>query len=368
MPNDNTKPLISIIMPVYKVEKFLMKAVNSILNQSFKDFELYLVDDGSPDKSGEICDDLAILDERVKVIHQENGGAYKARNAALKKVIGKYVCFFDSDDHLENNMLSDMYNLAENNDADLVISGFYIDTYTSNKEYFTMNYEPVLKDEDVKKGSDVSVYNDKNSFRKDAYKQFEVNMFYSPWNKLYKLDYIKKYNLTFPETYRDDFPFVVSFIKDVEKVVYTKNKYYHFIRKREESETQKYVKNLYDKREEEHRLVIDLYKYWGLYDDPVSHQMISVRYLDRLIECMINLYNKNSTLTDEERENEIERYLNNENVAECLKYAKPKKLYHKLMYMPLEKKSVPLCIMMAKFINRVKNNNAKLFNFLKKNR
>ena len=78
MPNDNVKPLISIIMPVYKVEKFLMKAVNSILNQSFKDFELYLVDDGSPDKSGEICDDLAILDERIKVIHQENGGAYKA--------------------------------------------------------------------------------------------------------------------------------------------------------------------------------------------------------------------------------------------------------------------------------------------------
>ena len=367
MQNNNT-PLISIIMPVYKVEKFLMKAVNSILKQSFKDFELYLVDDGSPDKSGEICDDLAILDERVKVIHQENGGAYKARNAALKKVIGKYVCFFDSDDHIEDNMLTDLYNLAEVNNADLVISGFYIDTYTSNREYFTMEYEPILKEEDIKLGKDVSIYKDKISFRKDAYKQFEVNMFYSPWNKLYKLDYIKKYNLTFPETYRDDFPFVLSFIKDIDRVVYTKNKYYHFIRKREESETQKYVKNLYDKREEEHKLVIDLYKYWGLYEDPNVIQMISIRYLDRLIECMTNLYNKNSTLTDEERKYEIEKYLQNENVDECLKYARPEKLYHKLMYLPLKKKSVFLCSMMAMFINYVKNGNTKLFNKLKKNR
>ena len=366
MPNEKIKktPAISIIMPVYKVERYLMKAVNSILNQSFDDFELYLVDDGSPDKSGEICDDLAILDERIKVIHQENGGAYRARNAALKEAIGKYVCFFDSDDHIEPNMLNDLYNLAESNDAELVISGFYIDTYTSNKEYFTMEYEPFLKDGD----SEVSVYKDKESFRKDAYKEFEVNMFYSPWNKLYRLDYIKKFNLTFPETYRDDFPFVMNYINDVSRVVYTKNKYYHFIRKREESETQKYVKNLYDKREEEHKLMFDTYKYWGLQNDKDSMEMISRRYLDRLIECMTNLYNKKSSLSDDEKKDEIKKYLSNENVDISLYYAKPKKLFHKLMYKPLKMKSVVLCSMMASFINYVKYGNVKLFNMLKKNR
>ena len=114
--------------------------------------------------------------------------------------------------------------------------------------------------------------------------------------------------------------------------------------------------------------MIELYKYWGLYEDENAIQMISIRYLDRLIECMTNLYNINSTLTDEEKTYEIEKYLMNDNVDECLKYARPTKLYHKLMYLPLKNKSVFLCSLMAKFINHVKYGNTKLFNKLKKNR
>ena len=97
-------PFFSIIVPVYKVEKYLNQCVSSILEQDFKDFELILVDDGSPDGCPAICDELAITDERIKVIHKINGGLSDARNAGLAIASGDYVIFLDSDDFWEGKI------------------------------------------------------------------------------------------------------------------------------------------------------------------------------------------------------------------------------------------------------------------------
>ena len=120
---------ISIIMPVYKVEEYVGKAIESILAQTFTEFEFLIVDDGTPDRSGEICDQYAKKDQRIQVIHKENGGAPSARNTAIDIAQGKYVYFLDSDDWAEPQMLADMYELAEKHQAQLVVCGFYIDTY-----------------------------------------------------------------------------------------------------------------------------------------------------------------------------------------------------------------------------------------------
>lgn len=347
-------------MPVYNVKDYLEKAVDCILNQTFCDFELYLVDDGSTDGSGDICERLKSIDDRIIVLHQKNQGAHNARNNALKIANGKYVCFFDSDDYIEKEMLSDLYNLAQKYDSQLVISGFYINTYYDDNNYIQLNYIPNID-------NDIENYT-KDEFRKLAYKNFDRNMFYSPWNKLYKLSYLKDNNITFPITYRDDFPFVLNVIRDIENVTYTKKQYYNFIRKRSESETQKYVANLYDKREEEHNYMLDLYTYWGLVNDEKSIEMISRRYIDRLIECMVNLFNKKCTFSDAEKKVLIKKYLQNENIDKCLQHAKPNKLYLKLMYIPIKLKNVSLCYAMAKFICFVKGRNIKLFSVLKTNR
>ena len=95
---------ISIIVPVYKVEKYLKKCVDSILAQTFSDFELILVDDGSPDNSGRICDDYAKKDARVRVVHKQNGGLSSARNAGIEVAKGKYLGFVDSDDYIAEDM------------------------------------------------------------------------------------------------------------------------------------------------------------------------------------------------------------------------------------------------------------------------
>lgn len=113
-------PLVSVVVPVYKVENVLHYCIDSILNQTFKDFELILIDDGSPDSSGKICDEYAIKDKRVRVIHKENEGVSVARNTGIELAKGKYICFVDSDDYIQSDYLEKLilakksYNSCEN--------------------------------------------------------------------------------------------------------------------------------------------------------------------------------------------------------------------------------------------------------------
>lgn len=116
---------ISVIVPIYKIEAYLPKCIDSLLNQSFPDFELILVDDGSPDLCPKICDDYAKVDSRIKVIHKENGGLLSARKEGLKNSIGKYISYVDGDDWVDNYYLDVLYKLAEANDSDLVVTGHF---------------------------------------------------------------------------------------------------------------------------------------------------------------------------------------------------------------------------------------------------
>ena len=100
------KPLISIIVPIYNVEAYLAKCINSIINQTYGNLEIFLVDDGSPDRCGLICDEYAKQDARIKVIHKKNGGLSDARNVAIDVAKGEYITFVDSDDYVANDVCS----------------------------------------------------------------------------------------------------------------------------------------------------------------------------------------------------------------------------------------------------------------------
>lgn len=116
---------ISVIVPVFRAEAFLKKCTDSILSQSYHDLELILIDDGSPDESGALCDAIAREDERVVVIHKENGGVSSARNAGLAKATGMYIAFVDSDDWLEPTALEQLLRCLEGNGADIAGCGHY---------------------------------------------------------------------------------------------------------------------------------------------------------------------------------------------------------------------------------------------------
>lgn len=347
---------ISVIMPVYKVEKYVRKAIESILAQTLKEFEFLIVDDGSPDYSGKICDKYAQKDNRIQVFHKENGGAPAARNMAIDLAEGKYLYFLDSDDWVEPTMLEEMYNMAEKNQSQLVISGFYIDTYYDDNRFITADYIP-----------QEAVYLEKEEFRREAYKLFDKNMLYPPWNKLYLKQYIIDNKIYFPQTIWDDFPFNLSVIRDINKVSVTKKQYYHFLRARTESETAKYFPFMYEKREEEHQWMVELYQYWNV-SDPDSLEMISRRYIERLIGCFENLTNPNCTLETAEKKEKIKCMLSKDTVTECAKRAKGKTFYSRVMYLPIKWKWGWLTYIEAAVITNIKIRNVKVFSKLKTGR
>ena len=345
--------MISVIMPVYAVEDYVAKAIESVQAQTYSNWELLAVDDGSEDRGGEICDAYAARDSRITVYHKENGGAPSARNYAMDRASGKYYYFMDSDDWIEPTMFEDLLQLAEVHQAELVISGFYIDTYHSDTEFVTE--EKVYKD---------VVYEDQQAFREDAHNLFENNLLYTPWNKLYLRSWIESQNIRFRQTFWDDFPFVLEVIRDVNQVVVTANKYYHFIRKREESETTRYREGVFEKREEEHEWLLELYDHWSVHSAE-ARDMLALRYLERLIGCIENVACDDCKLPRREKLNEIRRMIDTERAEKALAYVKPRSFYLKLMFKPIAWKHAWLAYLEGRFISAVKKRNVKLFARLK---
>lgn len=176
-------PFLSIIVPVYKVEKYLPRCINSIINQEFKDYELILVDDGSPDKSGVICDAYARKDNRIRVIHKKNSGLGSARNAGLKIATGEYVGFVDSDDWISSDMYSFLTKVALKYKADIVASSYTL-TKGSSKINQKKYYIKCLEGQE------------KLKFYLKFGMKYRVSD-YSVCNKIYKLKLFK--SIQFPE-------------------------------------------------------------------------------------------------------------------------------------------------------------------------
>ena len=140
--------LVSIIVPVYNVEKYIGKCIESILSQDYDNFECILIDDGSLDNSGKICDEYAKRDKRITVIHKRNGGVSKARNCGLNRAKGDYICFVDGDDYVNANYVSYLYGLASSSDADISLTtkmfgNFSKETQEKNKEWIISGQEAV---------------------------------------------------------------------------------------------------------------------------------------------------------------------------------------------------------------------------------
>ena len=166
---------ISIIVPVYNVEKYLNRCFDSILNQTFTDFELILVDDGSTDNSGIICYEYKTKDNRIKVIHKENGGLSSARNAGLDIARGKYIGFVDSDDFINKDMYKILFDTIQANNSDMVIC-----------DYYKVNEDDINKFRNLKCNCENIKIKNLNNLESIDNLFLTGEKFIYAWNKLYK--------------------------------------------------------------------------------------------------------------------------------------------------------------------------------------
>lgn len=349
-------PSISVIMPAYRVENYIERAVRSLTEQTFEDFELIIVDDGSPDSTGALCDRLAQQDSRLRVIHQENAGAPAARNLAMTLATGRYFFFMDADDWAERNMLAELFQTAEQHQLQAVVAGFYIDTYYDD-EHFTR--------QTLAQPSEI--FTSQAAFRAAAYRLFDTNLLYPPWNKLFRADYLKAHGIEFPLTFWDDFPFNLAVFADIERVGVIQTPYYHFIRARAESETARYRADMYEKREEEHRWMLDLYRHWHI-DDSASREMICRRYAERVIGCIENVANPACPDSYAQKCAAVRAMLKNPHLTQALSTARPHSLMMKILFISLKTRCAPLVLFEGQFISLVKRRCTRLFANLKARR
>lgn len=207
------RKLVSIVIPIYNSGKYLEQCIVSVLNQTYFYMEIILINDGSTDNSADICNQFADKDRRIKVIHQKNGGVSLARNVGIENSQGEYICFIDSDDYIENNMIAYLVSSFENNDVDLAMCGYYI----NNKKM------------------------DNNSNVNRIFNRIETAQIVSGlkynyrgylWNKMFKTDIIKNYNLSFSSDYYicEDALFCQKYIKYIDKSVCLSEAKYHYIK------------------------------------------------------------------------------------------------------------------------------------------
>lgn len=208
---------VSIIVPVYNSAKTLRRCADSILNQDFTDYELFLVDDGSTDGSGAICDEYAALDNRVHVIHKNNSGVSDTRNTALDLAHGTYIQFLDSDDWITPDATKLLVRTAEKNNCDLVIADFY-----------RVNGERVSQKGDIDEDAVLS----KEEFSHHMMEN-PADFYYGViWNKLYRRDIIEKHELRMNAqiNWCEDFMFNLEYIRYAERFIALKVPIYYYVK------------------------------------------------------------------------------------------------------------------------------------------
>lgn len=298
----NKERLVSIIVPVYNSEKFLNRCIDSILAQTYQNFELILVDDGSTDSSLKMCNIYSKNDKRIKVITISNSGPSVARNIGLSKAKGELIQFIDSDDYIDQHMINSMVQ-AIGYEFELAMCGYYT-IYRDKKEINTLESG-----------------NFHQNYIVDNFGYLYKNMFVQYlWNKIYLAEIIRKNNLKFDTSTKrgEDLLFNIEYFRKCNSVSIIYEPLYNYICYNENSLTKKYNNTLFEDQQNVFKSIREFLKSYNAYQP--NEKIIEKVYMDRIISCFANLFAIDMPFTTEYVKKEIYRIINDETVRDKLKF------------------------------------------------
>lgn len=279
----NNHPLISLIIPCYNAERSLEKCLNSVVQQSYKNLEIIIVDDGSADGTSTIYKKFESRDERIKIIKQENSGVSKARNRGVKSAAGEYICFVDSDDWVEPDYCSELYNSLIKENADIAIVEASYEDADGNIVY-------------IKPTSEEKIIDGKRALAL----LLEDNVIQShPWGKLYKVSFFK--NVNFPENLKcfEDYSTLFKIFDKAVKVVKSNRQLYHYIQHDDSLSHNLSPETAYHF----YLSIMDVFKFWQstteVENDPKITKNI-VRKLLMVLKRILRQTNNNEMKTEKE--------------------------------------------------------------------
>jgi glycosyltransferase involved in cell wall biosynthesis len=252
------KPYFSIVMPVYGVEKYIGRAVETIIKQSFSDWELIIVNDASKDESGSIAESFAKKEPRIKIItHTNNKGLSAARNTGLQHAQGEYVWFPDSDDYSDENLLEKVYTSLQKNRAKVVVFGLV-------EEYYDKNGKITLK---KPISCAEQYYENKELLREEIIELEKKSLYGYAWNKVYDLSYLKEIGLEFEKiTLIEDIVFNIKYFMDISKMNVLDEVPYHYCKRTDPSLTHRFVEDYYILHRKRINQLYQQHQYWNMCD------------------------------------------------------------------------------------------------------
>lgn len=353
-------PFFSIVMPVYNVEKYLTQAVDSVCSQSYRNFELILIDDCSPDNSPELCDKISLKDERINVVHlKENQGVSNARNIGLDKAAGQYLMFMDSDDYIDENLLEKAYESICNNPAQIVFFGMTEEHYdVCGKHKESVVYSLPEK-----------YFSEQTDLRSYMIELEKATLYGYACNKFYNVDYLRKLGLRYKEyALNEDILFNIEFCRDIDKLNILDIPAYHYRKVMDnQSRTSKYVKDYFKLHVKKIRALFEQYSYWNMCDDKIKGEL-AVIYTRYIISAIQRNCDKQAQMNFALRRKWLKKLYEQRLFNELIPYGQPKNPIVKLMFFCLKRHLTIILLAMGHVIYIVKNRLPGIFNIAQKNR
>lgn len=356
---ENKKPFFSIVMPIYNVERHLRQAIDSLLQQTLQDYEIILVDDCSPDKCPEICDEYARKYDCIYVVHHgENQGLSYARNTGMGIATGKYIWFMDSDDYVDADLLEKVYFSLQQNLAEMVVIGLIEEYYDQNDE---LNHIEIVCHEE-------KVLSTREAVRSEIISLEKETLYGYAWNKFYSLEYLKKIGIRFEKiTLIEDILFNVQYCMEIQSMNILNLPAYHYNKRMDNSLTAKFVPNYYELHQRRIELLYEQYKYWGICTKE-KKAVLATLYTRYIFSSLQRNCDKRAEMHHYDRVKWIENIMQRDIYKALIPYGESSSKVVKIMLYLLKHEKKRACVALGRIIYTVKNKLPMFFAKVKQKR
>lgn len=312
---------VSVVLPVYNVEKYIAKSISSILEQTYTNFELIIVIDGSKDDSEVIARGFEQVDDRVKVYNKPNGGLSDARNYGLSLVTGEFIYFLDSDDWVEPNLLQDNLKIILEEELDFIVFGFFQDNANVNEEVIEQ-IEHIPKNTHWLNGDSIHLTS------------YMLNILGYAWNKLYRKDYLDKHDINFIKgvSLVEDILFNARVYQYSNQIIFNKKAYVHYMQRPETTLTKKFHEKSFEWVKLKHVALSAFIDAWSFNN---KQEILANNLIGGLRYCVLNLFRYKNQFNYIQKIEYIQEMLNDADLVNYSEFYKPitnsDKIYHQFI-------------------------------------
>lgn len=305
-------PKVSIILPCYNVEKYLSKSIHSVLGQTYRDFELLVIIDGSPDNSQQIAEQIAHSDSRIQVFEKKNGGLSDARNYGLERAQGEFVYFMDSDDWIEPTLLEENLKTIEDENLDFIVFGYVQDNENTNGDIVN-SLKIVPKAKAWVKGEQKITIDD-----------YHLGLLGYAWNKVYRKSFLDLHQFRFQKgiSLVEDILFNAPVYTQSNLIRFNQKAYYHYINRPVETLIKQFHFNSFDLKIKKTKALKVFFDIWQV-DTKLKNEILGFAVVQGIRYCVHNMFSFKNKLTFNDKANYIKTMLHDDMTIQLVRYYKP---------------------------------------------